>query len=470
MMKKNTNISVVLTLVILSILVSTCNTSVQSNSPRQSAITIPADIQLLESIQNAFVNIYNQSKLAIVSVSARNVTRKIGPSLEGTQHFHELGGAGIVFRSDGYIVTNAHSVNGAETIRVRPFNRQWYDAELIGEDASTDIAVLKIDVGEELPTLSFADSDEVRVGQFAIAIGNPYGLDYTITTGIVSGVGRALPLGDNIIRYQDFIQTDAWLSKGNSGGPLLNIYGKVIGLNSVIRKTDDAIATDVIKAGASFAIPINLVKRITEQLVSNRKVTRGWLGIRMRKVREGIRVAGVVRSSPAQRGGLRRGDIITKYKGKEVTDARQLQCQIAESLVGEKAKITILRGGQQKTLEVAIGEIPPQLVERWVAPTSESWKTLGIVTRELGTNDFENYTFLKPGDRGVMVKAIKSGAPAEHAGISRGTLIVAINDNEVESVEQFDELLQSALHEREIFLEITNGEGRKVVSVKPNQE
>ena len=469
MMKKSATMCSVFTLLTLSILVSTCNTSVQTTIPSRS-LTAPTDIQLLESIQNTFANIYDQSKLAVVSVSARNVRRKAGHGLEGVQHFLELGGAGIIFRSDGYIVTNDHVVNGAETIRVRPFNRQWYDAELIGEDASTDIAVLKIDVGEELPKLSFADSDEVRVGQFAIAIGNPFSLDYTITTGIVSGIGRALPLGDNIIRYQDFIQTDAWLSKGNSGGPLLNIYGEVIGLNSVIRKTDDAIATDVVKAGASFAIPINLVKRISEQLVNNRKVTRGWLGIRMRKVQDGIRVGGVVPSSPAQRGGLQRGDIITRYKGKEVNDLRQLQFQIAESLVGEKAKITVLRHGQKKTLEVAIGEIPPRLVERWVAPTSESWKILGIVTRELGASDFENYTFLKPGDQGVMVKAIKSGAPAENAGILRGTLIVAINGKEVESVEQFDELLHSALNEPEIILEIMHGEGKKVVSVKPSQE
>ena len=469
MMKKSATMCSVFTLLTLSILVSTCNTSVQSTSPSRS-LTAPTDIQLLESIQNTFANIYDQSKLAVVSVSARNVRRKSGHGLEGVQHFPELGGAGIIFRSDGYIVTNDHVVNGAETIRVRPFNRRWYDAELIGEDASTDIAVLKIDVGEELPKLSFADSDEVRVGQFAIAIGNPFSLDYTITTGIVSGIGRALPLGDNIIRYQDFIQTDAWLSKGNSGGPLLNIYGEVIGLNSVIRKTDDSIATDVVKAGASFAIPINLVKRICEQLVNNRKVTRGWLGIRMRKVQDGIRVGGVVPSSPAQRGGLQRGDIITRYKGKEVNDLRQLQFQIAESLVGEKAKITVLRHGQKKTLEVAIGEIPPRLVERWVAPTSESWKILGIVTRELGASDFENYTFLKPGDQGVMVKAIKSGAPAENAGILRGTLIVAINGKEVESVEQFDELLHSALNEPEIILEITHGEGKKVISVKPIQE
>ena len=469
MMKKTANMYPLFTLLILSILVSTCNTSVQSTSPSQSP-TVSADIQLLESIQNAFANIYDQSKVAVVSVSARNVKRKSGRGSEGFQHFVELEGAGIIFRPDGYVVTNDHIVNGAETIRVRPFNRKWYDAELIGEDASTDIAVLKIDVGEELPTLSFADSDEVRVGQFAIAIGNPYSLDYTITTGIVSGIGRALPLGDNIIRYQDFIQTDAWLSKGNSGGPLLNIYSEVIGLNSVIRKTDDAIATDVVKAGASFAIPINLVKRISEQLVNNRKVTRGWLGIRMRQVQEGIRIRGVVPSSPAQRGGLQRDDIITRYKGREVNDFRQLQFQIAESLVGEKAKITVLRDGQQKTLEVSIGEIPPRLVERWVDPTSESWRILGIFTRELGASDFENYTFLKPGDQGVMVKAIKLGAPAENAGILRGTLIVAINGKKVESVEQFDELVYSAQDEPEIILEITHGEGKKIISVRPSPE
>ena len=468
-MKKTATMYPLFTLLILSILVSTCNTSVQSTSPSRSP-TVSADIQLLESIQNAFANIYDQSKVAVVSVSARNVRRKASRGSEGSRPIVELEGTGIIFRSDGYVVTNDHVVNGAETIRVRLFNRQWYDAELIGEDASTDIAVLKIDVGEELPTLSFADSDEVRVGQFAIAIGNPYSLDYTITTGIVSGIGRALPLGDNIIRYQDFIQTDAWLSKGNSGGPLLNIYGEVIGLNSVIRKTDDAIATDVVKAGASFAIPINLVKRISDQLVNNRKVTRGWLGIRMRQVREGIRVQGVELSSPAKRGGLQRGDIITKYKGKEVNDFRQLQFQIAESLVGEKAKITVIRDGQQKTLEVSIGEIPPRYVERWVAPTSESWRILGIFARELGASDFENYTFLKPGDQGVMVKAIKLGAPAENAGILRGTLIVAINGKKVESVEQFDELVHSAKEEPEIILEITHGEGKKIISVRPSQE
>ena len=181
----------------------------------------------------------------------------------------------------------------------------------------------------------------------------------------------------------------------------------------------------------------------------------------MRKIEKRIRVRGVEPSSPAQRGGLQRGDIITRYKGREVNDPRQLQFLIAESLVGEKVKITILRGGQRKTIEVAIGEIPPKHVERWTTPTSESWKRLGLVTRELGASDFENYTFLKPGDQGVMVKDIKSGESAENAGILRGTLIVAINDKKVESVEQFDELLQSALNEREILLEITNGEGQK---------
>ena len=432
--------------------------------------TVLTEIQLLEFFENAFVTIYNQSKVAVVSVSARNVNRIATQGLGGVKYLHELTGSGFIIRSDGHIVTNAHVVNGAGTIRVRPFNHDWYDAELIGEDASTDIAVLKIDAGEELPTLPFADSDEVLVGQFAIAIGNPFRLDHTITTGIVSGIGRALPIGDDIIRYQDFIQTDAWLGKGNSGGPLLNIYGEVIGINSMIRKSDDALVTGAAKAGASFAIPINLAKRISDQLVSNGKVTRGWLGIRMRGVEAGIRVGGVTPSSPAQRVGLQRGDIITEYKGKEVSDPGHLQFLIAESLVGEKAKITVLRHGERKVFEVSIGEIPPRFVERWVAPTSESWKRLGIDTRELGPNDFENYTFLKPNDRGVVVKAIKSGAPADNAGILRGSLIVAINGQKIGSVEQFDEALQSALDKPEILFEITHSEGRRIIRVKPIQE
>ncbi|MDE0298935.1 MAG: trypsin-like peptidase domain-containing protein [Candidatus Poribacteria bacterium] len=467
-MKNGANTSPILALLVLSVLVSTCNTSIQPTSPNRAPM-VSTEIELLESMQSAFVNIYDECKLAVVSVSARNVRRKAGFGNAKNAPLDQLEGTGIIFRSDGYIVTNDHVVNGAETIRVRPFNRQWYDAELIGEDASTDIAVLKIDAGEELPTLSFADSDEVRVGQFAIAIGNPFGLDFTITTGIVSGIGRALPLGDSINRYQDFIQTDAWLSKGNSGGPLLNIYGKVIGLNSVIRKTDDAIATDAVKAGASFAIPINLVKRISDQLVNNRKVTRGWLGVRMSKVREGIRIRGVIPSSPAERGGLQRGDIITLYKDAEVAEPRQLQFLIAESLVGEKAEITILRNGQHKTVEIAIGEIPPHLVERWIAPTSVSWKRLGLAVRELGPSDFEYYAFLKPGDQGIMVKAIKPGAPAYHAGILRGTLIVAINGVRIESVEQFDKFLLSALDIPEMTLEITHSEGKKTIDINPSR-
>ena len=468
-MKKSADIIPVLTLILFSVVALTCDTSFQPTNAND-ARTASAEIRLLESIQNAFVNIYDQSKLAIVSVSSQNVNRIATQGTGGVQYFPELTGTGIIFRSDGHIITNAHVVNGAETIRVRPFDRQWYDAELIGEDASTDIAVLKIDAGEALPTLPFADSDNVRVGQIAIAIGNPFRLDHTLTTGIVSGIGRALPIGDDIIRYQDFIQTDAWLGKGNSGGPLLNIYGQVVGINSVIRKTGDAITTDAARAGASFAIPINLVKWISDELVRNGKVTRGWLGIRMRQVQDGIRVRGVVPSSPAQRGGLQRGDIITKYKGKKVADIRQLQFLIAESLVGEKVVITVLRQAEQEEFEVAIGEIPPRLVERWVAPTSESWKSLGIAIRELRARDFENYTFLNPGDQGVVVKDIKSGAPAENAGILRGALIAAINGKQIGSVEQFDELLQSALDKPEISLEITHSEGRKVINVKPIRE
>lgn len=207
-----------------------------------------------------------------------------------------------------------------------------------------------------------------------------------------------MPLSGELIRYQDFIQTDAWLNKGNSGGPLLNIYGEVIGLNSVIRRSDDVPAAEGIKAGVGFAIPTNLVKKISDQLVTNRMVIGGWLGIRMMEIPEGIRVRNVLQSSPAERGELQRGDIITQYHGKKVVNTRQFQFFIAQSRVGEKAEIAILRHGEQKVLEVATGEIPPRLAGKSVEPKSESWKRLGLVTQELGEDDFEHYIYLNPGD------------------------------------------------------------------------
>ena len=269
--------------------------------PVDPAHTAPSGVQLLESIENAFVSLAEKSNPAVVGITALNVERQgiLSRNAERQE------GTGFIFRKDGYILTNNHVVTGAKQITVRLFDsREFKDVQLVGVDPNTDIAVLKIDTQEPLPVLPFADSDKVRVGQFAIAIGNPFQLNYTVTAGIVSGKGRSL-VPTFMIRYQDFIQTDAWINRGNSGGPLLNIHGEVIGINSAIRRPDDVPATEAVKAGAGFAIPINLVRKVSDQLIANGQVIRGWLGILMRQHDEGIRVTGFANPSPARQGGWR---------------------------------------------------------------------------------------------------------------------------------------------------------------------
>lgn len=351
---KSNYISIVLMSVVLSgsFLVLACTTQVESANSTPPGPSL-SDVQLVEAMENVFVDIAHRSKPAIVSITATNV--KHGTEQKPDQH-----GSGFIFRKDGYIATNNHVINGAKLIRVRIFDNRKFIAKLVGGDAGTDIAVLKIKTDKELPTLPFADSDRVKVGQFAIAIGNPFRLDYTVTTGIVSAKGRSLlPDSGKLIRYQDFIQTNAWINKGNSGGPLLNIRGEVMGMNAMIRSPDGVPLTAPVRAGAGFAIPINQVKKISGQLVAHGKVTRGWLGIRMREAPRGVRVATVFPSSPAKLGGLELRDVIVEYNGQKIQDGQQLKFLIADS-AGEKIVVTVLRRGKRKTLNVTIGEMAPE--------------------------------------------------------------------------------------------------------------
>ena len=213
----------------------------------------PTDVELLSSIENAFVSVAERSTPAIVGVVSFRETE------DGKHHRQE--GSGFIFREDGHILTNEHVIRDAASIKVQLLDESIRDAKLIGVDRPTDIAVLKINAKEALPVLPLANSEEVQVGQFAIAIGNPFRLNHTVTTGIVSGKGRSFLTDRNIIRYQDFIQTDAWINTGNSGGPLLNIRGEVIGINSLIRRADNTPATGAVRAGAGFAISSNLVEK-----------------------------------------------------------------------------------------------------------------------------------------------------------------------------------------------------------------
>ena len=449
--------------------------------PTDPTRTTTSGVQLLESIENAFVSIAERSNPAVVGVTASQVERQVIPLRRSDQQE----GTGFIFREDGYILTNDHVVSGAKQITVRLFDgREFKDTQLIGVDPNTDVAVLKIDVGEELPVLPFGDSDGVKVGQFTIAIGNPFQLNYTVTTGIVSGKGRSLfPLFTlryrDLIQYQDFIQTDAWINRGNSGGPLLNIHGEVIGINSAIRRPDDAPqrpddpATAAVRAGAGFAIPINLVKQVSDQLIANGQVIRGWLGIVMSSHADGIRVTRFSDPSPARQGGMKVGDIIVEFNGQETRAIREFRFLIAESMVGEEAAFTVIRNGMRKKLSVTIGRMPRRFTGLEMESDSPSWTKLGITVRELGVYDSERYAYLSLEDEGVIIEEVRPDGPVLSARIPIGTLIVAVNDQRIKNMTDYEKALQNALSKSEITFEIKHAyteEGTETVTIKFNQE
>lgn len=412
----------------------------------------PSNLELLSSIENAFVDIAAISKPAIVGVLAEN-----------SEWDNPRWGSGFFFRQDGHILTNNHIVHGAKRIRVGLLDNNTLDAKLVGTDFNTDIAVLKVDRDQEFPTLPLADSEKIQVGQFAIAIGNPFQLDYTVTTGIVSGKGRSIFGRLRPIRYQNFIQTDAWINTGSSGGPLLNIHGEVIGINALIRKAENTPAP--MRAGAGFAIPSNLVNTIGNQLIANGKIIRGYLGIDMREVPKGILVRTVELNTPADRGGLERHDIIVEYNGKKVQKSHEFRMLIAESQVGKESVIKVLRRGQERIFNVTIAEMPPELSGIPFEDESVSWKTLGLAVRKLEKGDSQRYTYLTEDDRGVIVERVKVNAPGFNAKIPRGALILAVNGKEINDVQTLEALLQTQKDALELIIDIKSSHGKEELTV-----
>ena len=476
-MKNRCFFSFVVALALFFLLFACSKAQLHPADPTPSTVS---GVQLLESIENAFVSIAERSNPAVVGVTASNAERQGFP----LRRANRQEGTGFIFRKDGYILTNNHVVSGTKQITVRLFDgREFKDTQLIGVDPNTDVAVLKINVQEELPVLPFGDSDKVKVGQFTIAIGNPFQLNYTVTTGIVSGKGRSLFPAvmmrfQDLIQYQDFIQTDAWINRGNSGGPLLNIHGEVIGINSAIRRpddspTDDSPATAAVRAGAGFAIPINLVKKVSDQLITNGQVIRGWLGIFMSSHPDGIRVTRFSDPSPARQGGMEVGDIIVQYNGQETRELRKFRFLIAESMVGEEVAFTVIRDGVRKKLSVTIGRMPRRFTGLEMESDSPSWTKLGITVRELGAYDSERYTYLSLEDEGVIIEEVRPDGPVLSAGVPIGTLIVAVNDQRIKNMVDYEKALKNALDKSEITFEIKNvytEEGTEAVTVKIDQE
>ncbi|MBN1140609.1 MAG: DegQ family serine endoprotease [Deltaproteobacteria bacterium] len=347
-------------------------------------------------------------------------------------------GSGFIISRDGYILTNNHVVDGADEIGVRLADGRTFKGAVKGLDPKLDLALIKIDVGkEELPVTTLGDSESLRVGEWVIAIGNPFGLEQTVTVGIVSAKGRVIGAGP----YDDFIQTDASINPGNSGGPLFNAKGEVVGINTAIVRGGQ---------GIGFATPVNAAKNIIPQLRDKGKVVRGWLGVTVQDVSsdlaksfgleeaQGALVSEVVNDSPAHKSGLKRGDIILSLNGKEVNALNDLPRLVADRNVGEKVELTIFRDGEKKTFQVTLGQAPD---EETRAPASEEvGDRLGMTISDV-TPDARRFYNLK-GNRGTLITQVASDGPAAAANLRPGDLILEVNNNETPDVASFRKALE----------------------------
>ncbi len=348
-------------------------------------------------------------------------------------------GTGFVIDKDGLIVTNSHVVEKADSITVTMSDGKKYEAKVVGRDGKTDIALLRIEGAKGLPVLPLGDSDALKVGEWVVAIGNPFGLDHTVTAGIVSAKGRAIGAGP----YDDFIQTDASINPGNSGGPLLDLAGRAVGMNTAIVAHGQ---------GIGFAIPINLVKRIVADLKKSGEVTRGWLGVSIQDLddktaeyygvpgKKGILVSAVVPGDPADKAGILAGDVITAYNGKAVSETRDISRLVAETPVGQKAVLTVWRKGEEKKLSVEVGRMEddedktasrgkPHAAPQEGEEDTLGWSLSDITPKLARRLEIED-------TKGALVLAVKRGGKAEKAGLEPGDIIREVNKKPVASASE----------------------------------
>ncbi len=341
-------------------------------------------------------------------------------------------GSGFIITRDGYILTNNHVVERADKIRVRLSSGKEYDARIIGKDAKTDLALIKITPAGNLPVVEFGDSDKLRVGDWVIAIGNPFGLEQTITAGIVSAKGRVIGAGP----YDNFIQTDASINPGNSGGPLFSMDGKVVGINTAIVAQGQ---------GIGFAIPINMAKEILPDLKTKGKVTRGWLGVSVQditedmaqslkmKEMEGALVAEVVPGDPADKAGIKTGDVIVELDGKKIRDTHELLRVVATIPVGRKVDVKVLRDGKAYVIPVVVTERKEttQLAEK----SGGAGGYFGMTVREITPEVAQNLGLSEK--KGVVVVRVKPGSPADEAGVRPRDVIVQVNKVKISSIKDY---------------------------------
>ncbi len=409
------------------------------------ASSLPDFTELVDDASPAVVNISTEQ--TVTRKTANQGSQNFGPNSEelneffkrffGQQAPHQQEqqrsslGSGFIISDDGYVLTNNHVIDGADTIHVRLSDRREYIAELIGTDPRTDMALLKIEA-EDLPTVKMGDSDKLRPGQWVLAIGSPFGFDYTVTAGIVSATGRNLPSDS----YVPFIQTDVAINPGNSGGPLFNLDGEVIGINSQIYTRSGGFM------GVSFAIPSKVAMSVAEQLKADGKVSRAWLGVLIQDVNNelaesfgldrssGALVSRVLQDSPAEKAGLKSGDIIMSFNGEEIEHSAELPYVVGQMKAGDKVKAEVYRDGKEQTILVTLEARPndPQVLTQ----SKQSQNRLGMIVGELPADVAKNFEI----DHGVIIEQVIGGTAARN-GLQQGDVITMLNGQSIESVADF---------------------------------
>lgn len=376
-------------------------------------------------------------------------------------------GSGVIVSADGYIVTNTHVVEQAEEIEVLLADKRKFKAKLVGTDPRTDVAVIKIEA-TGLPTLPWGNSSLLQVGELVLAIGSPFGLTQTVTMGIISAVGRA---DVGIVDYEDFIQTDAAINPGNSGGALVNLAGELIGINTAIFTRTGGYM------GIGFAIPSNMAKSVMQSLIKHGKVIRGWLGVSIQEVTEelakqfgapdrtGALVADVMENSPAEKGGLKRGDIVTHFKETKIKDPTHLRTLVAETEPGTRVVVTVLRDEQSMKLTVELGEMPKEAEVPGkpgeAAPGDHALS--GVAVELLSSQDTKRLKI--PG--GVFVTEVDPGSAAGMAGLRPGDVIREINRKAIRTVDEFVRLTGELGPKEPVLILITRGRSTIFMTIQP---
>jgi serine protease Do len=405
-----------------------------------------------------FVALAKKLKPEVVNISTTQITRQLdapdpfdqrqrfgAPFPQGPLNQRSLG-SGFIIEPDGLIMTNYHVVDNADKITVRLSDGREFNGKVVGKDQKTDIALVKINA-QGLPVAPLGDSDQLEVGEWVMAIGNPFGLDNTVTSGIVSAKDRQIGAGP----YDRFIQTDASINPGNSGGPLINLRGEVVGVDSAIFSESGG------NIGIGFAIPINLVKELLPQLESSGKVTRGWLGVSIQGMTpdlaaslgldkaKGALVNSVVHNSPADHAGIRTGDVIVGYEGKEINNPNDLPFLVASTAVGKTVPLSVLRDKNETTLRVTIEKMKDEEV---VASTPERGN-LGLTVEQITPELAENLGLDRP--RGVVITAVASDSPGEEAGLQPGDIIREINRKPIRDLSDYRKAMESASQSKSVL-------------------